>query len=300
MGIAVIGMDRSGSSLAMRTLAAVGVDIGDDAGHVPPHAEDNPHGYQELRALVDLNGRLLDLIDADPLDTELGSGIDWNEPRFDELRKQARALVDTSFAGEPWAIKEPRMSLVVPFWRSVLPDMKFVICLREPSAVIRSQERRESNYEDRERLLRKWLRYTVASLRSTEGAERLIVDYDDAVSRPGATAARYAHLAGLERPSAEVDAAADSLVDPNLLARQSDAESIDPPPEIAAAYLLIKSAGDERELAAATIVAAELETALIERTGAKWRHAATVGMYESSLSWRATKPLRAISTALRR
>lgn len=300
MGIAVIGMDRSGSSLAMRTLAAVGVDIGDDAGHVPPHAEDNPHGYQELRALVDLNGRLLDLIDADPLDTELGLGIDWNEPRFDELRKQARALVDTSFAGEPWAIKEPRMSLVVPFWRSVLPELKFVICLREPSAVIRSQERRESNYEDRERLLRKWLRYTVTSLQATEGADRIVVDYDDAVRRPGETAAQYARLAGLDRPSPERDAVADSLIDPELLARQSDPDSIDLPPEIAGSYLLIKSASDETELARATAVAAQLEMALIERTGAQWRHAATVGMYEGSLSWRATKPLRAISTALRR
>lgn len=296
MGIAVIGMDRSGSSLAMRTLAEVGVDIGDEGGHVPPHAEDNPHGYQELRALVDLNGRLLNLLEADPLDTELGRDIDWTEPRFDDLRAEARELVSASFSGKPWAIKEPRMSLLVPFWRSVFPELKFVICLREPSAVIRSQERRESNYEDRERLLRKWLRYTVASLRSTEGAERVVVDYGDAVRNPDELAAAYARMAGLESRSP----AAASLIDPELLARQSSPESIDLPPEVTAAYLLIKLSSGDNELRAATAAAADLETALVERSGAEWRHAATVGMYESSLSWRATRPLRAISAALRR
>lgn len=302
MSIAVIGMDRSGSSLAMRMLAAVGVDIGSDADHVAPHPDDNPHGYQELRSLIEINGQLLDTLEADPLDVELGAGIDWDDVRFEDLRAQARALVG-SFNGEPWAIKEPRMSLFVPFWRHVLPDLKFVICLRDPAAVIRSQERRESNYEDRERLLRKWLRYTVASLDSTEGAERIVVDFDDALSRPREAANRYAVLAGTPAPSDQALQAVEALVDPALTARQAKAsasEQIDLPPEIEAAYLMIRlSIGDETALRSATAAAAGLEHALIERTGAEWRHAATVGMYERSLSWRITAPLRAIGARRR-
>lgn len=294
----MIGMDRSGSSLAMRMLAAAGVQIGSDDDHVAPHADDNPHGYQELRSLIEINGRLLDAIEADPLDVELGADVDWGDARFDDLRAQAQALIATNFSDGPWAIKEPRMSLVVPFWREVFPDLKFVICLRDPAAVIRSQERRESNYEDRERLLRKWLRYTIASLDSTDGAERIVVDFDDALSQPRETVSRYAVFAGMPAPSDDALRAAEALVDPALLARQakaSESEKIDLPPEIQAAYLLFRrSIGDEPALRRATAAAAGLEHALIERTGAEWRHAATVGMYEGSLSWRVTAPLRAI------
>lgn len=304
MGVAVVGMDRSGSSLAMRMLSALGVDIGDAAEHIDPHPEDNPHGYQELKELVDLDGRLLDLIEADPLDVELCRGVDWANRRFEELRTSANDLVRSSFEAEPWAIKNPRMTLAIPFWRHVFPDLKFVICLRDPASVIRSQERRESNYEDRERLLRKWLRYTVASFEATEGAERLVVIYDEAVERPRETAQAYVRFLGLTEPSDERFSEVGQLIDPELVARQSksaEQSEIALPAEINAAYLLLKAAAnDAAQLESAAAAAADLEHALIERMGAKWKLAATVGTYEQSLSWRLTSPLRSIAARFRR
>ncbi len=304
MGIAVIGMDRSGTSLAMRMLDAVGVEIGGDADHLKPHPEDNPHGYKELTQLIGINRRLLEMIEADPLDIELGVDVDWRESRFDDLRASAQELVKLNFRDEPWAIKDPRITLVASFWRSVLPRLEFVICLRDPASVIRSQERRESNYEDRERLMRKWLRYTISSIAATADARRLVVNFDDAVEQPRATAVNYARFLDLPEPSDQRLDDVERLIDPELIDRQSKSAVREPialPPEVDAIYELLRSAAnDASALGTATSIAANLEYALIDRMGAEWRLAEVVGGYESSKSWRITAPLRSIAARFRR
>ncbi|MGB1583885.1 MAG: sulfotransferase [Solirubrobacterales bacterium] len=304
MGIAVIGMDRSGTSLAMQMLAALGVELGSEGDLLKPHPLDNPHGYKELTQLIGINRRLLELIEADPLDVDLGVDVNWGEPRFDDLRASAQELVKLNFGHEPWAIKDPRITLVASFWRSVFPGLEFVICLRDPASVIRSQERRESNYEDRERLMRKWLRYTISSFAATAGARRLIVNFDDAVGQPRVTAAAYASFLDVSVPTDQRLDEIERLVDPALVERQSKSaanERITLPAEVDAIYELFRSAAnDASALGSATSIAARLEHALIARMGAEWRLAEVVGGYESSKSWRITAPLRSIAARIRR
>jgi hypothetical protein len=43
----------------------------------------------------------------------------------------------------PWAWKDPRTSLTLPFWLPLLPDVRIVVCVREPLAVAHSLEARD-------------------------------------------------------------------------------------------------------------------------------------------------------------
>src|SRR5689334_20395051 len=62
--VMVLGMHRSGTSLCSHVLSVLGVDMADTlSAHNMGHpASDNPNGHWERWEIVDLNDRILDLI----------------------------------------------------------------------------------------------------------------------------------------------------------------------------------------------------------------------------------------------
>src|SRR5262249_48900764 len=130
----VTGMHRSGTSAVANVLREAGLFGWDDADAMAASAE-NPDGYGERRDVMELNERLL---------AELGWG--WNSapaepwpqpPALDLLVEQGRRLVSAKLqAHEPWFIKDPRISLLLPWWRRVLLDrFAVVMVVRDPSEV---------------------------------------------------------------------------------------------------------------------------------------------------------------------
>jgi sulfotransferase family protein len=141
MALCVAGMHRSGTSLVARLLAASGVYAGSPAELVEP-APDNPEGFGESLPFLRLNDAVL---------ARLGGFWDrppamppgWAvSPRLSNLRQEAATLVARFGGQEPWFWKDPRNSLTVAFWRDVIPDLRVVVCVRNPQEVVASLERR--------------------------------------------------------------------------------------------------------------------------------------------------------------
>jgi hypothetical protein len=124
--ICIAGMPRSGSSLVTQLLHRAGLDLG-LAADLMPASINNSDGFWENLRFVRLNERLLS-----------ASNGSWYAPPA-TLRPTRRILADASsiarsFEGrEPWGWKDPRNSVTLSFWRSVLPTMKVLICLRHPA-----------------------------------------------------------------------------------------------------------------------------------------------------------------------
>ena len=45
---------------------------------------------------------------------------------------------------EPWGWQDPRTSLILPFWLACVPDLKIVVCLRNPLEVAVSLHQQHS------------------------------------------------------------------------------------------------------------------------------------------------------------
>jgi hypothetical protein len=204
-------MHRSGTSMVAEILRGAGVYLGADEALLPA-SEFNPHGLFEHRDFVLLNDEIL---------TSLGGAWDrpptiwlpWARRRLEPLREKARALVDEMGRQRQWGWKDPRNSLTLPFWRTVVPDLRLVICVREPGSVAHSLAARGGHSlqfgitlwaEYNRRLLRLARRATVVTV-----YESYISDREREVTRL------------LDRLDLPITAAAMAAVDPALRRQES-------------------------------------------------------------------------------
>jgi hypothetical protein len=140
--VCVTGMHRSGTSTITQLLYKCGLDLGDER-NLFAAAPDNPDGFWEDKRFVQINegifkryGRGWDL------PPEFGPG--WHkDERLDLLRADARLLIEEfDERHTQWGWKDPRNSLTMPFWMSLLPNLKVVLCLRHPLEVSHSLSQR--------------------------------------------------------------------------------------------------------------------------------------------------------------
>jgi hypothetical protein len=178
--VCVLGFGRSGTSLTMRLLHLLGVEIGPQEDLLAPGEADNPRGYWEPGWMVGLNDEILAKLGTvwwRPLPVASG----WERSAdFDELRERASGLLKEKFGGAPlWGWKDPRTTLTLPFWKELVPDAKYVICLRNPADAISSIQRRPDPELSIGAWGDLWLEYTARALRETQGCPRTLVFYED-------------------------------------------------------------------------------------------------------------------------
>lgn len=124
--ICVAGMPRSGTSLITQMLHRCGVDLG-PAEQLMPASVNNTDGYWENVRFVSINERLL-----------AANGGTWFAPpstihTTEEIDDAARALIAQFDGREPWGWKDPRNALTVAFWKTLLPSVKVLVCVRHPA-----------------------------------------------------------------------------------------------------------------------------------------------------------------------
>jgi hypothetical protein len=245
----VIGMHRCGTSLTARLLNLLGVDLGPESDRLEPRF-DNPQGYWEQRPIVELNDAIFDALGGSwwrPPEMPAG----WQRrPEVEALVPRARDVLAAQF-GEPesaWGWKDPRTSLTLPFWRELIPQARYVVCLRNPIDVASSLLRREPRTHTWESAIALWLRYSAEALDNTRADERLLVFYEDFFSDGERQLARLAEFAGGDAPevASSVASEAQAIVQADMRHHRTSAmETIDSetvPPEAGAFFLAVRAA----------------------------------------------------------
>ena len=184
--VLLVGMHRSGTSLLGSLLPDLGVDL---PGPLIPGDAHNPEGYSERSDVTALQEQLL--IDLDRWWPSAAGTLPL-PPRWPEapctLRaaRQLRELLAAAASSQsgPWAIKDPRTSLLLPLWRQLAASLdlplRLLLCLRDPAEVMVSLLRRDAAAAgmtpQRAQLL--WWRHNQAVLADAGDLPLQVVDYD--------------------------------------------------------------------------------------------------------------------------
>jgi hypothetical protein len=200
-------MHRSGTSATLGTIQQYGIAV----GPVSPKNTYNPRGNRELKPLVKLHDRIL----------ERNGGSWWRPPETVSVSaedREARDAVLATIPGSPAALKDPRMLLLIDFWRDLEP--MWIGVIRNPVDVRRSLERRERKHGrhplDAEGWEALWRRYNRCLLAELERARFPVIDFDRG-ELDGQIRAALAHY-GIEPPGEG------GFFDPELVRERADAD----------------------------------------------------------------------------
>lgn len=207
--VLVVGMHRSGTSAMAGVLGRLGLQLPATADVVTDRF-DNPAHYES---------RSLNKVDEALLRVQGGS---WSGPpvrvpeawersaEADALLPQARRAAGRAFPHDgPVAWKDPRLSLVLPFWRRHLPaEPRVVLVWRRPMAAARSLHVRQNFTMSLSLAL--WMTYLQRALAALGGLPVMVVSFEDLVRDPAPVVAATAQwlrasgsLAGTTGPDVE-------------------------------------------------------------------------------------------------
>jgi hypothetical protein len=212
--------------------------------------EENPDGYWENIRFLDLNNQLLAQLHGG-WDCPPDVSVDWEKhPGLDCLRRQAAALISCFARERAWGWKDPRNSLTAAFWRSLLPEAKFVLCLRNPVEVARSLHKR--NYLSNAASWKLWLEHYRSLLGSVLSDSRITTHYDSWFWDAQSELRRIAAFIGCPQ-SCDLDEKVRLIVDPGLrhsYTSLADLKNAGAPPQVIDMYLqLCETAGPVYEAA---------------------------------------------------
>src|SRR5271163_926199 len=199
MSVLVVGMHRSGTSAVAAALEAAGLYAGPTAELVPASSE-NPEGFYELRAMADLNDEILAHLGGVLYAPPQRSGNWISDPGLDPFLRRGRELVASSYASRTFFLKDPRIALLLPFWRRVLLDRCCaVLVVRDPAEAAWSLSLRDGIPILTGLAL--WAEYNRSALEGLAGLPVHICHYADLVTQPKNTVeaitASLAHWAEL-------------------------------------------------------------------------------------------------------
>jgi len=188
-GVIVLGMHRSGTSAVTSALDAMGLHVGLPEELMATSWE-NPHGFFERRDLRRICDALL-----------WGAGGEWwRVSGFSVEAIPASVRADTEAAirtlgqhldaHRPWAIKEPRLCLLLPVFEAVADRAAVVHPVRSPLEVARSLARRNGIPLCAGIAL--WEVYNRAAAAHARGWPRVMVDYARLVAAPADECRRIA------------------------------------------------------------------------------------------------------------
>ncbi len=182
-GVLVLGMHRSGTSLVAGSLHLLGLATcgPEDLMTGMPW---NPSGHWESRSLSRFNDELL-----------AETGRSWwyppsAAPEYSEIAgrlvtspEAAARQFHRTYRSTPWVWKDPRLALLLPFWRRALGEsVAAVLVHRNPLEVARSLELR-NGFTVRFGVAL-WARYNRLLLEQCGRLPVLVVRYEDLVKGP--------------------------------------------------------------------------------------------------------------------
>ncbi len=118
------------------------------------------------------------------------------DPALVPIAYKAQALVDSFADYACWGWKEPRTTVLLPFWQRFIPNLRFIICLRNPLDVARSVAKRDGLSIATGVYL--WNLYTRRAIRDTHGYPRIFIFYEDYFRQPSVELNRVIEFCGLK------------------------------------------------------------------------------------------------------
>lgn len=208
--VVVLGSGRSGTSLLMQVLAALGLRVSEKLIEA---RRDNPEGFFEDAPIVRAQADLLRALGAWPYHP---LPPDWLERPETAAAKEKLRVVLREHITQPgtWGFKDPRTATFLPLWQELFAEARIeprhILALREPGKIIRSFMQVYGTPADVAEAV--WLRRTCDAIWHTR-ADCHIVHYEDWFSRPVEVAAGLARHVGLPEP---VPDALGAIIRPDL------------------------------------------------------------------------------------
>lgn len=214
--ITVLGMHRSGTSLAAQIMTALGVWFGNENEMLPADPT-NPDGFFERLDIWRTQEALLNAMH-----------MSWFQPRMPPpgwtassmvrpLREQMGKIIDAAFAGRKlWGWKDPRTMILLPLWRELLAEREIslsaVFVVRNPLDVAKSLERR--NRVPVQSGLNLWQIYNQCGQTVAEGLPTVYLSFDRLLEdwRPAVRA--VVNQFGLPAPDARATATIEAMIKP--------------------------------------------------------------------------------------
>lgn len=202
--VCVTGMHRSGTSMVTRLLKLCGLYLGPDQKMIPAHS-DNPNGFWEHLDIVLLNEKLLQI---------LGGAWDFvpkalpgweSDQNLNPIKEAVQQIIGGLGQVPFWGWKDPRNSLTIAFWRKILPELKVLICLRNPVEVAISLQKR--NGLSIIFGLNLWYEYNNALMAAIKPEDRLITHYEAYFKNPERELRRVLNWIGLCADNPQIEGA---------------------------------------------------------------------------------------------
>ena len=228
LGVFVVGMHRGGTSAVTRLVNLLGVPTG-AADAMKKASVHNPTGFWEVAALTRLDDQLLGALGGSWAAPRMPATSWARDEHLEPLRDPARELFLESHPTPQWVWKDPRNSILLPFWLDLLEVEPVVVLVRRhPLEIAESLAVRDGL--SRQHALALWERYMRQALAAADGLPLLAASYSEVLGDPAAwmaTAHDFLAAQGAEltpAPAAGEEAA--QFIDPGLRHTEFAAEEI--------------------------------------------------------------------------
>ncbi|WP_158589136.1 sulfotransferase family protein [Alginatibacterium sediminis] len=195
--VIVVGMHRSGTSALSGEISQFGIFMGKSLFAAQKGVNDK--GFFENSRIVYFNDFLFDKM--------LSS---WDDPMgylrcqdFDFLPyiEAGRNLLRSEYSDHSvWGIKDPRLTMLLPFWKQVFElegvEVCFLHMYRNPTEVIGSLSKRDGFSEQKSSML--WLNYNLTSFLACHSGRYVAISFDHLLSDPQATRNRISEAFDLQ------------------------------------------------------------------------------------------------------
>lgn len=183
--VIIVGMHRSGTSLVSQICKCMGTYLGAE-NELMIASPANLDGYFENLEVVRINDDVLRFYNREwySLETfELDYHSPWIKGVMERIKNCIRKLFEES---DIVAIKDPRLSLLLPLWDKVLNELEietsFIWVFRNPLEVMDSLRKRDG-YSSRHALML-WCYYNFSILEFLKKKKYLLVNYRDVLESP--------------------------------------------------------------------------------------------------------------------
>lgn len=183
--VIVLGMHRGGTSLTANLVNNCGFYAGNE--RLLLKSDDrNARGYWEHTPLIEFNNELLSSVRAREFIPPSDEGYEELERKSSDPKYKNRALrliESMREGGRAWFWKDPRLAVLLPFWKNIWGDVVYIVPLRQPLDIALSLQKWHKYPISASLLI--WQRYMSAILKDTEAAQNILfVEYEKLIENP--------------------------------------------------------------------------------------------------------------------